>query len=81
MPKKSKSIIVTVSDEALQDIQQLADSLGVKGMKVTRVMPLTGVIAGSAPASRVSALKKVDGVMSVEEEFVAELPPSDSKVQ
>jgi len=50
-------------------------------MKVDRVMPVTGVIAGSCAASKVADLKKVDGVMSVEEEVVAQLPPQDSSVQ
>jgi hypothetical protein len=50
-------------------------------MAVDRVMPLTGVIAGSTTPAKMSALKKVEGVLSVEEEAVAHLPPSDSSVQ
>jgi homoaconitase/3-isopropylmalate dehydratase large subunit len=81
MVKKSKSVIVTVADDELNKINQLANRLGDEGMKVDRVMPVTGVIAGSCAASRVADLKKVDGVMSVEEEVVAQLPPQDSSVQ
>lgn len=81
MVKKSKSVIVTVADDALNNINQLANRLGDEGMKVDRVMPVTGVIAGSCDASKVADLKKVDGVMSVEEEVVAQLPPQDSSVQ
>ena len=81
MPGKSKPIIVTVSDEALSDIQRIADNLKAKGMNVDRVMSMTGVISGSSPPSRLPALKKISGVASVEEELSAELPPVDSKRQ
>ena len=81
MPKKTKPIIVTVTDDALNKIDDLAAQLTAKGMKVDRVMPLTGVIAGSAASTKMSGLRKVKGVMSVEEEVTAELPPPDSSVQ
>lgn len=81
MSKKLKPIIVTVTDDMLKDIHQVADQLVAKGMKVDRVMPVTGVIAGSCPSTKMSALEKVNGVMSVEEEAVAHLPPPNSPVQ
>ena len=81
LPKKLQSIIVTVADEALKDINELADQLAAKGMKVDRVLPITGVISGSVPSQKLSSLKKVAGVSSVEKELSAELPPSDSPVQ
>jgi hypothetical protein len=81
LAKKSKSLIVTVSDDALKNIHQLAEHLGAKGLKVDRVMPVTGVISGSYAGSKMSELKKVDGVQSVEEELTSELPPPDSDVQ
>ena len=81
LPKKLQSIIVTVADEALKNINELADELAAKGMKVDRVMPITGVISGSVPSQKLSSLKKVAGVSSVEKELSAELPPPDSPVQ
>jgi hypothetical protein len=78
---KRRSIIVTVGDEALGSINQLADKLAERGMQVDQVMPVTGVIAGSVPASRLADLVTVDGVSSVEEELVATLPPPDSELQ
>jgi hypothetical protein len=79
--EKPKSLIVTLTDDVLDNINQVADQLAAKGMKVSRVMPITGVIAGSAPSTKVSALKKVGGVQSVEEEAIAHLPPPDSPTQ
>jgi hypothetical protein len=76
-----KPVIVTVADNALMRIQEVADQLASKGMKVKRVMPVTGVISGLCPPSKTSALEKVGGVVSVEEEAVAHLPPPDSPIQ
>ena len=85
MPRKSskpKSLIVTVADEALGSIESLADRLRNQGMKVNRVMPVTGTITGSAEASKVARLKKLEGVTRVdEEEIAAELPPPESHLQ
>jgi hypothetical protein len=81
LPKKTKSIIVTVTDDALNKIDELAEQLKTKGMKVDQVLPATGVITGSAASTKVPTLEKVDGVMSVEEELTIQLPPPDSPVQ
>jgi hypothetical protein len=47
--KNMKSVIVTVSDEALNDIDDVAKQLGSTGMKVKQVLQATGVITGSWP--------------------------------
>ncbi len=74
----AKSIVVTVSDEALPDIRDVADRLAAQGMIVDRVMPKMGIISGSCAPAKTSALEAVQGVTSVEEEAVARLPPSGS---
>lgn len=81
MSKKTKSIIVTVTDDALNKIDELAERLKAKGMKVDQVLPATGVITGSAASTKMPTLEKVDGVMSVEEELTIQLPSPDSPVQ
>lgn len=80
MSTNEKSVIVTVTDEAIPSIQRVADDLSSRGLKVDRVMPMTGVISGSLSAE-LSELHGIDGVMSVEEELSAELPPADSDLQ
>jgi predicted CoA-binding protein len=86
-PKRQKPtknvapVVVTVSDEMLKNIHRVAERLTAKGMKVERVMPVLGVISGSSALSKMSSLKAVDGVTSVEEEVTAVLPPPDSPVQ
>jgi hypothetical protein len=69
--KESKSVIVTVSDDALGEIHNLASRLKDHGMTVERVMPVTGVISGSVAASKLGTLREVPGVSSVEEELNA----------
>jgi hypothetical protein len=74
-------VIITVTDAKLKTIQQVAQQLAAKGMKVKRVLPITGVISGSSPSSKMASLESVEGVASVEEELAAVLPPPDSQVQ
>ncbi len=79
--KNMKSVIVTISDEALNDIDNVAKQLKNTGMKVKQVMQATGVITGHTDSSKLADLKKVNGVMSVEEEVISNLPPPDSSLQ
>lgn len=69
---KEKSVIVTVADSALANIHELANELADKGMKVKRVLPITGVISGSYSSS-LSRLQGMHGVKAVEEETRAYL--------
>lgn len=81
MPSKRKPIIVTVADDALENIHELANKLAAKGMRIDRVLPITGVISGSCPSGKVGELEDIDGVTSVEEEASAEIPPTDQSPQ
>jgi hypothetical protein len=81
MSAASTPIIVTVSDDMLGKINQVANQLAAKGVTVNRVMPVTGVITGSCDSSKIPVIKNVNGVISVEEEAVALLPPADSRLQ
>jgi hypothetical protein len=81
MSKKSKSIVVTIADDAVNDIDAVAARLSEKGLKVERVLRGAGVITGSSTAGKVPGLAKVSGVKSVEEEAVAELPPPSESPQ
>ena len=79
--EQTTPVIVTVTDERLNDIKEVADQLVARGMRVERVLPVTGVISGSVASFQLAALREVDGVTSVEEEVTAVLPPRDSPVQ
>jgi hypothetical protein len=77
---RSKSIIVTVTDAALDNIQTIAHQLTAKGMNVDQVLPITGVISGSCPEGKEAALRAVGGVQSVEEEAQVQIPSPESDV-
>jgi len=70
-PGKGKSIIVTVTDEALGNIHQLADKLTKKGMNIKRVLPITGIISGFYSSS-LSNIRKIKGVKNAEDEASAQ---------
>jgi hypothetical protein len=74
---KTKPIIVTVADEKLAAIDGLAEQLRAQGMTISQVLPTIGVISGSVSAARLAALRKVAGVLSVEVETQAVLPPPE----
>lgn len=81
MAGRKQNVIVTVADSAIDNIGTVESELAAKGLKVSRVMPMTGVIAGSCPADSLAKLQSVPGVLSVEEELAVQLPPPDSDVQ
>lgn len=80
MPKH-KPIIVSVADESLKDIHELADRLTAHGMTVDRVMPITGMITGTCASAKVPTLQALRGVASVEEQVGIQLPHPGSSVQ
>jgi hypothetical protein len=61
-------ITVTVRDDQLAHIDELAERLGAAGMQIDQVLHLLGVITGSVPHSQRDALAAVPGVVAVEDE-------------
>lgn len=74
-----KSVVITINDDAMDRIDNLIEDLKSEGLQIEKVMKKLGVISGTA--SNLKALKKIDGVMSVEEEIQHQLPPRNSKIQ
>ncbi|MEG4856913.1 hypothetical protein QUB75_04060 [Microcoleus sp. K1-B6] len=59
-------IIVTVDDQKLPIIESVVTGLQSAGMKVDRVLAVTGIITGEVAQSKLEGLKSVPGVASVE---------------
>ncbi len=74
-------ITVTVSDDHLASIDEVAEVLRDNGMHVGQVLAALGVISGSVPDDRRQSLEAVDGVEAVEEENTFQLPPPSSPIQ
>ena len=59
-------IVVTIDDQRLPEIQAIASSLQVAGMRVDNVLSLTGIITGEVSQTRINELRDVSGVANVE---------------
>jgi hypothetical protein len=74
-------LTVSVDDAHLDRIDHVAARLRDAGMSVERSLATIGTITGSAPASKLSAVRATEGVADVEAEREFQLPPPDSPVQ
>ena len=59
-------VVVTVDQKSLKQIEQVAAALKSAGLKVDQIMPVVGSISGEVLATKITALKKVQGVAAVE---------------
>jgi predicted CoA-binding protein len=73
MSNQMKPVIVTVTDDKLESIYQVAELLATNGFQVDEVFPLTGVIVGNSSLENIAVLEQIDGVMGCEEEATAQL--------
>jgi hypothetical protein len=75
-----KSIVVTVQDDHLPEIQKVASQLRKRGMHVDAVLEGIGLISGSVLES-VPDLRSVPGVAAVEQQTQFQVPPPDAPVK
>ena len=59
-------IVVTIDDQHLPEIQAIASSLQVAGMRVDNVLSVTGIITGEVSQTKINELRVVSGVANVE---------------
>lgn len=74
------NINVTVDQEHLSVIGDVAEALRSRGMQVEQVLQM-GFITGSIPDGHRSALDGVEGVQSVDEQLDYQLPPPEDDIQ
>ncbi|GAA1482983.1 hypothetical protein GCM10009624_34230 [Gordonia sinesedis] len=74
-------ITLTVADDHLATIGQVAEAARAAGMKVTQVLDDAGIISGHAPEDCTPALRDIDGVDAVEGGRSFRAAPPDSGVQ
>ena len=72
---------VSVDNDHLDKIGEVAAELRSKGMQVDQVLSEVGVISGSVPDDRRQALETVSGVEAVEEASKFQIPPPESDIQ
>jgi|GEM_PF-2112181 len=79
-PAKStaaRPIVITVEDSHLERIDEVAERMRDLGVKIDEILKATGLICGST-GGRLTELRKVPGVMSVEDQPTFEIPPPDA---
>ena len=74
-------VSVVVSDAALKRFGEIVRRLETAGLRVEQALEQIGIVTGSISAGNVDALKKVEGVVTVEEIGEVRIPPPDSGVQ
>ncbi|MBW3614164.1 MAG: ketohydroxyglutarate aldolase [Actinobacteria bacterium] len=74
-------ITVTVAEDHLDMVENLAAQLRAAGMSVHQVLSTVGIITGSVDSTARDSIGAVDGVAAVEEETSFQLPPPDAEVQ
>ena len=75
------SIIVSIDDEYLTQIQEVAQKLQSFGMSVERILTITGVITGSMASDKLDDLHQVEGVRDIEVSQNYQLRPPNSGIQ
>ncbi len=74
-------LTVTVQEEHLARLDEVATELGRCGMQVDQELGGLGIITGSAPGEALAVLRGIEGVASVDAQVGFSLPPPDSPVQ
>ena len=75
------SITVTVDDDHLGRIEDVADQLRASGVQIHQVLGSVGIITGEVTDAQRPAIAQVPGVASVEDQQAFQLPPPDSDIQ
>ncbi|MFN2588041.1 MAG: ketohydroxyglutarate aldolase [Actinomycetota bacterium] len=74
-------IVVSVDDQDVGRLDEIAATLERMGMKVEHRMASIGTISGVADDAKIEEIAAVDGVAAVEVARTVQLPPPDSDVQ
>lgn len=77
----SDSITITVDDDHVGRINDVANQLRDAGMQVHQVLGSAGIITGAVTDAQRPAIAQVPGVASVENQQEFQLPPPDSDIQ
>lgn len=79
--EESVPVVVSLDDDHLDRFDDVAAQLTDHGLRIDQVLRALGTVTGRIDPSRIVDIEGVDGVSSVEEEHVVQLPPPDAPVQ
>lgn len=81
MAVTTKHLLVTLKDDYVSRSKAVVAALKKAGLTHVEAMASIGIVSGRAPAARVDAIRKVAGVLAVEESEWTQLAPPDAPVQ
>jgi type II secretory pathway component GspD/PulD (secretin) len=74
----TKAIMVSVTDEYLNRINEVANSLTREGMKIEQTLSTVGIISGNIDEDKLVDIGQIPGVGSIEQERTYQLAPPNS---
>jgi methylmalonyl-CoA mutase cobalamin-binding subunit len=74
-------VTVSIADDHLDRLLEVAEDLQEHGMKIDQVMDQVGIVTGSCPSDDLPALRQVPGVDHVESAHTFHLSPPHSRIQ
>jgi len=78
-PHQDVNVLVTVDDQAHAHFHKAVEALRAAGLKVVGdPLEMVGVVRGTLPRAKINELKKLHGVVDVQEEKDWELAPPGS---
>jgi hypothetical protein len=81
MAVSKKHLLVTIDDASQAKMDKVVANLKKAGLTNIQQMKSIGIVSGEAAPSKIEALKKVPGVVAVEESSWIQLPPPDAPIQ
>ena len=78
---RSATVVVTVADSHVDNVDELAQSLSRAGLVVDQVLVASGIIMGAAPAGALARLRRTRGVKAVEHAGAVQIAPPDADIQ
>lgn len=82
MPEaNSIDVVVTVSDQHVHKLDELARHLQAQGLQIDRTLRELGMITGTVASDKLQGLARIEGVNAVEPAGQAGVPPPQDDLQ
>ena len=75
------SVVVSVDDDHLDDIEKVVTDLRRAGLRVDNVLDAVGMVTGTVTGGAVEALESVPGVAEVELQRAQRVAPPEAEIQ
>lgn len=75
-----KNVLLTLRSTEGDDLDRTRQALEELGLRIEKVLPISGVVAGRVESRKIGELLALDNVESVREERDYQLPPFDERV-